>query len=134
MRRRLLGMVALSAAALVTIGWKSPDPPPAGKLIVVKMVDVSATEYKFEPSVVTASPGDTVRFEQTAAMPHNVAFRNPPASAKLGGAAEGPYLTAAGEKYDLVIDGRFAAGVYQFVCTPHETMGMTGKLTIIAKK
>lgn len=120
---------ALAALTVSTAAWKTTNPPP-GKLIVVKMVDVSATEYRFVPAAITANAGDTVRFEQTAAMPHNVDFRDVPATTKLGDSKTGPFLAAVGEKYDVVIDGRFGAGVHNFVCTPHETMGMKGSITV----
>lgn len=121
---RLLG------SALALIAWSTPAARPAGKLVVVKMVDVSATEYRFEPAAVTLGAGDTLRFTQTGAMPHNVDFKAAPAAASLGAAKTGPFLTKAGQTYDLVIDGRFPAGAYQFACTPHEALGMKGTLTV----
>lgn len=124
-----LAVMVVPVLTLGTVAW-SKAPAPAGKLIVVKMVDVSASQYKFEPATIVANAGDTVRFEQTAAMPHNVDFRETPAATKLGEAKVGPFLASPGEKYDVVIDGRFGAGVHNFVCTPHETMGMKGTLTI----
>ena len=130
--------VIVGAAALVvgTAGWspRLAEAPRAGRLIVVKAVDVSATEYKFAPGTVTVQPGDTVRFEQTAASPHNVEFKEVPAGAKLGEAMSGPYLLAPGQTYDLVIDSRFASGTYSYVCTPHEAFGMKATLTISAGK
>ena len=52
------------------------------------------------------------------------------AGAKLGAAATGPYLTAKGQTYDLVIDARFTEGRYEFVCEPHEAIGMKGTLVV----
>lgn len=131
MSRKSLGAALFfGLVTIATAAWTRSDPPAGGKLIIVKMVDVSATEYKFEPAAVQAGPGDTVRFMQTTAMPHNVDFKTLPATAKLGDAKTGPFLSAPGDKYDLVIDGRFGAGAYGFVCTPHETMGMKGTLTV----
>jgi plastocyanin len=79
---------------------------------------------------VTAGAGDTVRFVQAGAMPHNVDFKAVPAGTNLAAARTGPFLTKAGEAYDLVIDGRFAAGAHQFSCMPHEALGMKGTLTV----
>lgn len=120
----------LFGSALTLAAWATPASAPAGKLVVVKMVDVSATEYHFEPAAVTVGAGDTLRFTQTGAMPHNVDFKAAPAVAALGAAKTGPFLTKPGQTYDLVIDGRFPAGGYQFACTPHEALGMKGTLTV----
>lgn len=102
----------------------------APKVVVVKTVDVSPTEFKFEPANLTVIPGDTVRFTQTTATPHNVEFRAVPAGTNLGSAKMGPFLTTVGATYDVVIDARFATGVHNYVCTPHEVMGMKGTITV----
>jgi plastocyanin len=101
-----------------------------GKVVTVQMVDKSATEYRFEPAVISVQPGDTLRFVTTGAMTHNVEWKVVPAGAKLGDSQVGPYLTAKGQTYDLVIDSRFAPGDYEIVCTPHQTLGMQAKVTI----
>lgn len=100
------------------------------RTVVVNMVDRSATQYAFEPAELTVHPGDTVRFVQTGAMPHNVQFTKSPAGSSLGGAQMGPFLTTLGQTYQLVIDGRFGAGAHEFVCTPHVSMGMRGTMTV----
>ncbi len=130
MVRRFVGLVAVGAVLTGTAAWVGHTPAPAGQVIVVKMVDVSATEYKYVPSSVAASPGDTVRFLQTGTMPHNVQFKVAPDGANIDGIMVGPFLTSPNETYDLVIDDRFVAGEFPFVCTPHEALGMTGTLTI----
>jgi plastocyanin len=122
-----------SAAGLAAIALLAALPLRAqGKshLIVVKMVDAPNAQFAFDPSAITAQPGDTVRFVQASAAPHDVAFRKRPKTAKLGSAATGPYLITPGQTYDLVMDVRFPAGVYDFVCDPHESVGMHGTLTV----
>ncbi|MEP7065916.1 MAG: plastocyanin/azurin family copper-binding protein [Gemmatimonadota bacterium] len=99
-------------------------------MIMVKMVDAPNAQFAFQPSNIDAHPGDTLRFVQASAAPHDVAFRKRPKAAKLGAAATGPYLVSVGQTYDLVVDGRFAEGVYDFVCDPHEGAGMHGTLTV----
>ncbi|MBK6424413.1 MAG: cupredoxin domain-containing protein [Gemmatimonadetes bacterium] len=123
-------LALLVGSALTLAAGTTPGDPPAGRVIVVKMTDVSATEYRYEPASVTVTAGDTVRFTQTGVMPHNVDFKAAPPAATLGVAKTGPFLTKAGQTYDLVIDGRFPAGAYQFACTPHEALGMKGTLTV----
>lgn len=121
-------VIAIGATTLaVTAQSERTDTP---QTIVVKMVDVSATEYRFEPAEITASPGDTIRFEQAGQMPHNVEFKDVPEGSNLGAAVMGPFLTALGQTYDLVVDTRFVQGAYDIVCTPHQTMGMTGTITV----
>ncbi len=100
-------------------------------VIVVKLVvKPGSTPYTFEPSSVTAVHGDTVRFIDEEAVPHDVHFTSHPGGTKLGGITVGPYLTNKGQTYDVVIDGRFTVGKYDFVCDPHELLGMRGVLTV----
>ena len=102
----------------------------AGKTIIVKMVDKSATEYAFVPATISARVGDVIRFTQTSAMPHNVDFKVTPAGVDLLDLKTSAFLSAPGQTLDITIDKRFAAGTYQFSCMPHETMGMKGTLKI----
>jgi plastocyanin len=98
--------------------------------VIVKTVEVSATSYKFEPAEVTVGLGDTVRFVQTSAMPHNVEFTKTPKGSKLGATKMGPYLAAPNQTYDVVIDTRFTSGQYKYICTPHVSMGMKGTISV----
>lgn len=103
---------------------------PPRNLVVIEMIDQSATAYRFSRTRITVNPGDTLRFVQTGSNPHNVEFKKTPSGARLGTAMMGPFLLAKGQTYDLVIDKRFAPGVYEFVCTPHEMLGMKGTLIV----
>ena len=137
MLRRIHPALVLSLPLMLAGMSRIPAPSTparAPKLVVVKAADVSATEFKWSPGDITANPGDTIRFEQTTATPHNVEFRETPAGVDLGASKMGPFLVAPGDHYDLVIDGRFKAGVYKFVCTPHESMGMKGTITVAGGK
>ncbi len=131
-RPSALLLLPVSLALLGAVAAPKTDAP-APKTVVVKAVDVSATEYKWLPAEISVNPGDTVRFQQTTAMPHNVQFKDAPAGASLGDALMGPFMSQPGETYDVVIDGRFKAGKYAFVCTPHEAMGMKGSITVAGK-
>jgi plastocyanin len=133
MRPVSLWLPALSLA-LVPLALPTSGPRPvAAKAVVVKMIDVSATAFKYDPATVTVSPGDTLRFTQTGKTPHNVDFKATPTGVDLGPAKMGPFLTSPEQTYDLVLDARFPAGVYQFACTPHEMLGMKGSFTVQAK-
>lgn len=127
-------LVVASAALLIPLCAATSSfaqtPKPAGKLIIVKMVDVSATAFRFEPAAVTVQPGDTVRFQQTTTTPHNASFTDAPAGSNLGEAQTGPYLITQGQTYDVLIDSRFVGGTYKVICVPHQGMGMVEVLTV----
>lgn len=128
--------LALLAPVLIlaTAAWHSPGTrrPPAGQVVIVRTVEISATSFKFQPADITVRPGDTVRFVQTSTMPHNVEFTKTPAQSKLGTAKVGPYLAVSNQKYDVVIDGRFPSGQYKYICTPHVSLGMKGTISVVS--
>jgi len=100
-------------------------------MIVVKLVETGkAMPYAFEPAIAVAQRGDTLRFMEAAGVMHNVHFTKQAPGAKLGSAATGPYLMTKGQTYDLVVDGRFTDGTYEYVCQPHEAIGMKGTLVV----
>jgi plastocyanin len=125
-------LVRVVAALLVTglmVGRHIDDSAAQSKAAPTIHV-VHLVEYSYDPGDIVAAPGDTVRFVQDSPTPHNVEFRSAPPTAALGDARTGPYLVKQGDTYDLVIDQRFPAGVYQFACTPHQALGMKGTLTV----
>lgn len=83
-----------------------------------------------EPATTVAQRGDTLRFTEASGALHNVRFTKQAPGAKLGAASTTPYLTAKGQTYDVVVDQRFAAGTYEFVCDPHAAIGMKGTLVV----
>ena len=133
MTRTSVLLMALAGSASLLAGQARAQhaSTPPGHLVVVKMVDRGgSTPYAFEPANVSVQPGDTLRFLETAGVMHNVRFKSHPSGAHLGAAGTGPYLTKKGQTYDLVIDGRFSTGTYNFVCDPHESVGMHGTLIV----
>ena len=102
-----------------------------GRVITVRMLDDGGS-YRFEPAQLDVRRGDIIRFEQAGVMPHNVEFvRNTvPAGVDLKGTWIGQFLVAKGETYDVVVDDRFTDGAYDFVCSPHAALGMTGTITV----
>ena len=104
-------------------------------MLVVRLVEKGgAMPYAFEPATTLAQRGDTVRFLNSVDVMHNVRFTKEAAGSKLGSAITGPYLTAKGMTYDVIIDARFTDGTYAFVCDPHEMLGMKGTLIISGAK
>jgi len=123
--------VMIAAVTSLTFGAASPAAAQASAhLILVKMVDKPNAQFGFEPAAIVAGRGDTVRFLQSSSAPHNVHFTKSAKGAKLGSESSGPYLIGQGKSYDLVIDTRFTDGVYEFICDPHESVGMHGTLTV----
>lgn len=124
--------LVLAAAVVFTATEACAQAASAPQTVIVKMVDKSAGQWRFEPSEVDVRQGDTVRFVLDDVVPHNVEFKKVPQGTKLGDARVGPFLLKKGQTYDVVIDDRFAKGVHEYVCTPHEPMGMKGTITVLS--
>ncbi len=123
----LLGLGFLILAGDV----KAQTSADGAQVVTVRMVDKSATQYVFEPADITVAPGTVVRFELTGSIPHNVEFKDVPADTDLRDARLGPFLLTKGATYEITIDDRFVAGTHEYVCTPHEMMGMKGTITVL---
>ena len=124
MIRKLILAVAVGAAVMF-----APQSARAQKVVIVKMVDKSPTEFVFSPAAVTVKAGDIVRFVQTTTTPHNVDFKQ-----DIGKGKTGDFLMTPNATYEVKIDERFKAGTYDYACTPHEAMGMKGKITVVGGK
>lgn len=122
----------LTLATSLLTGANPPEKAegPEDGVVVVEMVETSATSFAFRPSEVEVPKGATLRFVQAGAVPHNVEFKSSPDGARIDDIRMGPFLLTRGETYEIVLDERFPAGSYGFVCTPHEAMGMVGTLTV----
>lgn len=128
--KRGTALIAMTTLILPCAAPAAAQEPDSVRVVEVKMIDKSTTEFVFDPSEITVREGDVVRFVQTGAMPHNVEFNESEEVATLDGVRMGPYLTQAGQTYEIEIDGRFPTGRYPFVCTPHQFLGMKGVLTV----
>ena len=124
----------LSLAAVVALSPRADAQTAAvaaPHVLVIKLVlRPGSVPYAFEPAITTAQPGDTLRFTEASGALHNVRFTKQAPGAKLGSAATTPYMTAKGQTIDLVVDKRFTAGTYEFVCDPHAAIGMKGTLIV----
>ena len=77
---------------------------------------------RFDPSELTAEAGEvTFRFNNTEATPHDFVIE------KDGERVAGTELIS-NESAELTVE--LEAGEYTFFCTPHESAGMTGRLTV----
>jgi plastocyanin len=129
---RLIGFTVAAIFAAAAPAAAQTPAVPAAHVVVVKLVlrNDPAVPFAFEPGVVHVERGDTVRFVEAANAVHNVRFVSQAPGAKLGTAAVGPFLAKVGDAYTLAIDSRFALGSYQFVCEPHQMIGMKGTMIV----
>lgn len=113
---------------------------PAGPVVEVQMTGVGNV-FKFEPDVIHAAAGATVRFINVSGGPHNVTFY--PDSIPAGTADKlnaamanrmdnlsGPFLINANDHYDISLAG-LPAGTYKGYCTPHQALGMKFTLMVM---
>ena len=87
-------------------------------------IEVGVVEgaLRFDPSELTAQAGDvTFRFNNTEAVPHDFVI------AENGERIAGTDLIS-NDSAELQVE--LEAGEYSFLCTPHESAGMTGTLTV----
>jgi plastocyanin len=95
--------------------------------------------YRFEPANLNVKAGDGVKFIMVSGGPHNVAFdeASMPAGAKdqLNANIPNPAAPLSSQMYmnpneEFVISfANVAPGTYNYVCTPHQAMGMKGAIT-----
>jgi plastocyanin len=119
---RLIKAMAASAllgALLVLVSFSSVLPAEAATVEVKLGTD--AGMLAFEPSVITISKGDTVRFVNNKLAPHNAVFDG---HEELSHTA---LAFAPGESWDETFD---QAGSYDYWCEPHRGAGMVGKVIV----
>lgn len=131
----LTSRLALASAVLLAItvstSATAAAQDAAPHTIVIKLADVGGPQpYAFEPSVISARRGDTLRFVQAGTAIHNVHFISVPKGAKLGSLTTSDFLTTKGQAFTVVLDNRFPDGKYEMVCDPHQSVGMRAVLTV----
>jgi plastocyanin len=132
-------IVAGLCVLLAACGPRGPDPldeplpepsgrviAPTGTVIQVRLVTDERGNY-FEPSRITARPGDVLRLVLVSGM-HNFSIpadRNP---GRAGLPGPTPLLQTPGQTLDVPVN--LPAGEYAFQCDPHVAFGMVGTLTV----
>ena len=125
--RRLLALVLVTIAVAALIAACGPGASGGGggggggsPLNVT----ISATEFKYDPGTITASPGQTVNvtLKNTGSVVHTFVMDNPKVTitAQPGQSASGTFTAPT------------ATGDYTFYCDQpgHEAAGMKGTLTV----
>ena len=87
----------------------------------------------FEPKVVNAKPGDTIKWEVGNLPPHNVVFdatKIPGGDKELSAKLSHKALESAGKSFEVTIPADAPAGEYSYFCLPHRGAGMVGKVVV----
>ncbi len=85
----------------------------------------------FEPSTVTIKPGDTVKWINNIAYPHNVVFDKVPGNDKaLADSLSYKKLLNAPKQAIEKTFSDLPSGEYTYYCTPHRGAGMVGKIVV----
>jgi len=119
---KALTVSVLAVALLAGCGGGGSVAQPAGS------IKVTMTEFKFDPSTITAPSGKVVFYLVNAGnnTSHDMIIRD-----SSGKKIAGSELISAGDSAVFTVDS-IAAGSYTIVCDQpgHESSGMKGALTI----
>ena len=123
---RRLGMLAVAAVLVVTTMLVSAQPASA-ETHVVKM-GADSGMLVFEPSTLTIKQGDTVKWVNNKAFPHNVVFDSKAPEAVQAHSHKSLAAAPAQEFVETFDD--VEPGEYSYYCVPHRGAGMVGKLIV----
>ena len=115
-------VLALTAVVLLASCGGSPSQPSGS-------IKVTMTEFKFDPSTVSAPSGKVVFFlVNSGSASHDLIIRDSSGNRVSGAASE---LVSAGDSFVFTVSN-IAAGTYTFFCDQpgHEASGMKGTLTV----
>ena len=114
-----LGLVVASLLFVVGSFFMSVSPA-AADTVTVKMGSDNG-QLVFEPKVVTIKVGDTVKWVNNKAFPHNIMF---------DGHEELSHKKLA-QKPKAELESTFnEAGEFAYYCSPHRGAGMQGKVVV----
>ncbi|WP_254535749.1 plastocyanin/azurin family copper-binding protein [Halomarina litorea] len=107
---------------------ETPTPTPDDSLQDAVTVTVGANgRARFSPESFTLARGGTVTWEWEGGG-HNVVPERQPSGANWEGTAGGESRThSSGHTYEATFD---TAGEYEYYCSPHRSIGMTGSFTV----
>ncbi len=121
MKKLASSLRAISLAILgLVIAFNALTVNVAAETFTVKMGSDKGA-LVFEPKNITIKPGDTVKWVNNKAYPHNIVFT---------GEAELSHKKLL-VKPNMEVESTFAtAGEYSYYCTPHRGAGMVGKVVV----
>jgi plastocyanin len=113
--------LALASLVIVVGSFFMSVSPAAADVVTVKMGS-DGGQLVFEPKVVTIKVGDTVKWVNNKAFPHNIVF---------DGHAELTHKKLA-QKPKAELESTFnEAGEFSYYCSPHRGAGMQGKVVVL---
>jgi plastocyanin len=119
---RVLAVSLAAIAMLAGCGGSNAPAQPSGS------IKVTMTEFKFDPSTISAPAGKVVFYLVNAGnnTSHDLVIRD-----STGSRVTGSELISAGDSFVFTVDN-LAAGTYTYFCDQpgHEASGMHGTLTI----
>jgi len=95
------------------------DAPEGAEVVAVGPDD----EYVYAPDDLAVAPGTTVRFVWLSGG-HDLKVESQPTDADWRGVQR---LESRGAVHEVTLD---VAGVYEYVCTPHASYGMRGRVRV----
>lgn len=105
----------VAVGATATVDWSLEDTG-GGNVVTVQ---VAGTE--FDPDAVTVAPGTTVRWVVVNGS-HTITPEDPQQEGAWNGVS-----VIGGQQFEHTFD---VAGTYEYVCLIHESLGMTGTITV----
>jgi len=125
-------------AKAATVGGETSGATGQGKVWEIKMMSTPDGKNVFDPAVVTANPGDTIRWTlasgahtATAYCPKNGKKLGIPAAAATTSLCfDSGMLVNPNQTYELKIPADAPQGTYAYYCLPHEALGMVGLIVI----
>lgn len=124
---------ALAAVALLVGLWGCAEGPAYGPPAKDVAVTVQATnDLSFEPAVVRIQPGETVEWRNTSLFTHTVTLTRDRAAASddaqlPDGAQPFDGTLTSGQVFRHTFE---VTGTYDYVCDPHEALGMHGRVVV----
>jgi plastocyanin len=102
--------------------------------------DAEKETNRFTPPLITARPGDVLRFRAGGGVPHSIVFEgaglNEATREALNGAMNrrtadlsSPLLTSEGAEYRIVVP-RVPPGIYHIYCLPHRAYDERAQLRV----
>jgi plastocyanin len=123
---RRLGALAVAFALLATTYLLAAQPASAASYTVKMGSDAGG--LVFEPSVLKIKSGDTVKWVNNKAFPHNVVFDSK-APETIQKHSHKQLAAAPGIEFTETFDG-VTPGEYEYFCVPHRGAGMVGKVIV----
>lgn len=110
--------VSASAGATAAVAFRlvSRGEDPGGEVVEIHLT----SDNQFSPSSVTISPGTTIRWINDIARFHTIT----PSGHSQWTRQE---MNDQGQTFEQVFQ---AAGTFNYFCEPHESIGMTGSITV----